>query len=686
MDPEFIGASGTLVSAALESVGCYYQSVILDALREPFTTSAGGLLYLIGILTGLITFVISGRFNYSLTLLITPGLFFAVVLYRTPTEGAAWLPGLEERDPERLHSEVSMLLYEASGGSMTVDTYDAEVSSVFARYDLLVSRVVQEFVRVLNTERLDADIGFMVRSQIFSSIDYPMVFDPGFRELLHAGLMYQCQDLVEASQNMLDHRISSCDRCHWARIYQSVNTKPVGLPPNARRYLAELHMDFPDLFESESYAQSTCAMQSVLDSCQGGCAEGQAFDDAQVETCNALSDASSGLTDIWCANQANQSGLLANLRQMNTREAAELGEQFRADYIASKQALDQRVFTCQDLWRFVYVGLHRHALETFSAAVNSEQKELLAHEQLDICSFGSMQDMFNSPNARYFELFSAWTGFDDPNMVVNQIARNLWRRETEKGSINSIAATYYRVGGEIDELGIPNVSNMSLTGRSRTSEKSWQERSRLMVTANTLPYYQGLGYYFLSVTFPFFALLLLVPGKHSGFFLWFALWAWVKSWDIGFAVVMLLDDALYSLFVSNLMDIVNNLNHGLSSDLAVALYSLHEEQEPFELGTYYNILSIALMSVPTVTGYIFLGSLKGGVGIIAQGSEMVQMQRYIDGSLSSQPTGITNTGSANHTPYGYQSYIPLSRGSGGGQRSSQQIPSQSTTRPGLPEK
>ena len=87
----------------------------------------------------------------------------------------------------------------------------------------------------------------------------------------------------------------------------------------------------------------------------------------------------------------------------------------------------------------------------------------------------------------------------------------------------------------------------SFTERARTSVQEWSEKSKFINAAGGIPYAQGILLYILALSFPFFSLLLLVPGKHGGFLLWFMLWIWVKSWDVMMALVIILSDSIYAI-------------------------------------------------------------------------------------------------------------------------------------------
>jgi hypothetical protein len=120
--------------------------------------------------------------------------------------------------------------------------------------------------------------------------------------------------------------------------------------------------------------------------------------------------------------------------------------------------------------------------------------------------------------------------------------------------------------------------------------------------------------YFLSLAFPFVCLALIYPGKHHAFLQWMALWFWVKAWDIGFAIVMLMDELMYNL-----------LPHGpplvpeLMSDPAEALKTVLEVDPTYSVNTYFNILGTLIGAVPVVTGLLIKHGGGGMVDALRQG-------------------------------------------------------------------
>lgn len=66
-----------------------------------------------------------------------------------------------------------------------------------------------------------------------------------------------------------------------------------------------------------------------------------------------------------------------------------------------------------------------------------------------------------------------------------------------------------------------------------------------------IPYFQGLLLYILALAYPFACILVVIPGMHKMIFTWMSFWAWVKLWDVGFAVVMVLERTVWGMLGSN---------------------------------------------------------------------------------------------------------------------------------------
>lgn len=71
--------------------------------------------------------------------------------------------------------------------------------------------------------------------------------------------------------------------------------------------------------------------------------------------------------------------------------------------------------------------------------------------------------------------------------------------------------------------------------------------AELYTWAMMIPYLQGVLLYFLAIAYPFAAIMVVMPGMHKTMFTWMSFWAWVKLWDVGFALVMMMERSLWAM-------------------------------------------------------------------------------------------------------------------------------------------
>ena len=128
---------------------------------------------------------------------------------------------------------------------------------------------------------------------------------------------------------------------------------------------------------------------------------------------------------------------------------------------------------------------------------------------------------------------------------------------------------------------------------------------KLKYFALTIPYIQGLLLYVLSVAFPIFSIFLVMPGRASSFIVWCFLWVWVKSWDVGFALVHVARDILWYLMSSriNVHGVQVNWNEPTS------ILGIISNNDPLTgQNVYWQIVSLLTCLVPFLTAHLCLGA------------------------------------------------------------------------------
>lgn len=123
--------------------------------------------------------------------------------------------------------------------------------------------------------------------------------------------------------------------------------------------------------------------------------------------------------------------------------------------------------------------------------------------------------------------------------------------------------------------------------------------------SRAIPYVQGLMLYLLAVAFPFFAIFLVLPGRATTFFVWCSLWVWVKSWDIGFALVHVAREILWQTMKHR----VDTFEQKLDWTDPTSVFAVIFNNDPLNTqNTYWEMTSILTCAVPLVTAYFCLGA------------------------------------------------------------------------------
>lgn len=191
------------------------------------------------------------------------------------------------------------------------------------------------------------------------------------------------------------------------------------------------------------------------------------------------------------------------------------------------------------------------------------------------------------------------------------VAKAMWEEIWEQNSYTASNAMQggnpliFSAGGPVPASFSGNNEDASTAIQQFNKTEVYGQRSEFVTAALSMPHFQGVGLLILSASFPFFAMLLVVPGRALNFLTWMGLWAWLKLWDLGFAVVMLIDNMLYSMFPRGM-----NLKPGELKDPGIAWAKIFEIDPTHSEAVYYNLIATCLFAVPVVTAVF----VKGGSG------------------------------------------------------------------------
>jgi len=160
------------------------------------------------------------------------------------------------------------------------------------------------------------------------------------------------------------------------------------------------------------------------------------------------------------------------------------------------------------------------------------------------------------------------------------------------------------------------ITNMDSVRKKKAHQFAEGRRYEAFTFIMLLPYLQGILLYTLSVLYPFFAMLLLVPGQAGSFLSWMALWAWVKSWDIGWAGLMLVDELLWELMPKSTY---HNLAASGKTTPASLMETHFSGDYAYSTTMYWLLLSSLVALVPIITAEAILGAKRSIANTVVGG-------------------------------------------------------------------
>lgn len=540
-------SAGTVVVAAMESVGYHSQTKILTSLNT-MLGDLGGLIYLGVLVSALITVALMGRYQAVLWILIGPSLFIYVsgvelggLKNRVTARGPEWKLGAFNGSDEQKERV------------MRRQDSPTEVSMVFHKYNELISEVYQLLISKITAEDAKKSILFMARQRIVEDL-YSF-------------------DLTSATgKNLGVFFFANC-----SKYFSFAKTLAKGSRDPAYR--------------------DTGAYQTAKDEyCEG-------FPRKEIILSNNIPLADDlKKMDPPLGDDLNTSCLqLWNwFKQSAAKDVASQGE-----------AMYNTVFGIDAT---LSIGGGVAALATQNVVDKIVKND---ETGVDPCPFPSdatkqaLQD-----NGITSESFKVLTNIFTALLIRknNTIDANSTSFRAILGgdlafvtpsSDSSSSRDLPRLQGRDSILRAQNAKTMAVA-------RQFEAFSLLML----VPYFQGMILYALSVSYPFFALTILVPGQAGSFFNWLALWAWAKSWDVGFAMVMVVDQLLWEILPQTTFFSSDSLDSYTPIDLLEMHYS---GDYAYAISMYWLIVSALIGAVPVVTAEAILGSKKAVAGAIMGG-------------------------------------------------------------------
>lgn len=212
------------------------------------------------------------------------------------------------------------------------------------------------------------------------------------------------------------------------------------------------------------------------------------------------------------------------------------------------------------------------------------------------------------------------------NNEKNQVEFGFKNRETNEFEWHPVS----RVTAANGQMGVAFDEHQSYQARDL--------RQQIFTWSMQLPYWQGTLLYLLSVAYPLIALVVILPGQARNFLHIPLAWLWVKSWDIGFALVMVFEKVLWNVLPQSDVDIQVLPNRTGAPPLPDLLTESFSIDPAYHVHAYYFMISMALLAIPQVTGY---ATLKAKKAILASFTEGPKRLAEGSGDRASAYYGIT---------------------------------------------
>lgn len=103
----------------------------------------------------------------------------------------------------------------------------------------------------------------------------------------------------------------------------------------------------------------------------------------------------------------------------------------------------------------------------------------------------------------------------------------------------------------VDQRHAPSEQSKSYGDAYVRTSGSKMKYAELYNAAVMMPYIQGILAYIIIAAYPIASMLIILPGHYKGFFTWVAFFAWIKLWDVGFAMVQVIERSVWAMLGNN---------------------------------------------------------------------------------------------------------------------------------------
>lgn len=631
--------AASFVGAVLEQAGYIAQADFLRLLRD-FFREAGAFVYILGAIGGLISYVMFGSFRAARYLVLGPALYWFLVGPTYNFDGVTWRVGNGEHrglSGRRGESESKRDVKDVLAKSGISADSGINVAYGFALFARVINTVTAELAEVITDARND--------DEYLRYVSKGLALDSALR------IQITNPELI----NMLEQDFFA--RCSNAFAY-SVAASAAELRPDVVRTLTGAAAQAAQRRKTEYEAKASSGLDDFVVSPSGRTrrllkARGECSD---IENCTVTCRGMWGVVaDILETDAQTPAQNLITMAQGDNSDRAKSCERVLQKITGKNNAAGD----CeQKLQRAV--GLMMLKNTVFDRRASSRFVKQIAASLGDTGVPQDVQQFLNNPNP----ISGSTNALSGPALEkVLQATKNVEALSAGGVGASGADGIMYHLGMVEAKVkaGKDSGWDQARIDRERNQAKSIAKASAMVGTmdaglteypkyhlrslrqqlfswAVNLPYWQGVLLYVLAASYPFMALIVLLPGRAAGFMNLPMAWIWVKSWDVGLAFVMLFERVLWNVLPS-----LNVPNQVLSSNLSGQNpWELFGEAQKFDhtwnLHIYYIALSMVTLSIPAVTGY---ATLRARRAVLSSFTEKLADDAKDAGQLASGSYGTT---------------------------------------------
>ena len=624
MTGDFVSA-GTFVAAVLEQAGFVTQARFMENLQD-FFRDAGTLVYFIGAVGGLLSVMMFGSFRAAQYLLIGPALYWFLVGPTIEIDGAvAKLGGGQQRG--FIGSKDSV-----GDRNDTLDKAGMEsngklkVSEAFWLFVKPIDDFVEEFVDIMLKNEDGADLQVASKVRGLEIISRALPNQTKTIHLIEEEILKNCQQSYAsafgAAESYIKQSVTKGLSTTNAAANRATHQKNYDFNYQAFKKSAEetsisINTTTPvlkELIESHGRAGTGSALlKSLYNSAENkavdkiSCAEGwnvyfeKLWNEDSVNLLPQVLSLSSG---EWESEEAKQKACEELTRKMYDDAIGGVGSS-----AAASEKCDLRPgVSLALLWN------HLSRKDTFQRVLQRHSTDNDPLNSIDQASVVGISSLYQ--NRTYDQIVNG----ENLEPFVNQLGTY---------TFNIAVAAVKKMGKDkfqATQEWAPAVTVNLIQGLNQSEQIDLPayEMTRLRQTiytyATQLPYYQGLILYIIAVTYPFGALIVLLPGRAPGFLNFPLAWLWVKSWDIGFAAVILLEKVMYNMLPNWSVNPALRQGPWTYDKLPLVLGEGYNFSHIQGVGYHYAVLSMVTLGIPAIMGAFTLKAKKAILANFTEGA------------------------------------------------------------------